>query len=479
MHNTFHNQANEQRGYLLVLVLVFSAVFLMVVFGLIGFIFTQNKLQVARENQEKALYVAEAGLQYYKWFLAHYPTDLQDGTGLPGPYVHDYYDPEGGAMGKFSLAVNGNQQCGAITAIDINSTGWTLEKPNYTRTIYGRYARPSVAHYSYIINSNVWAGSSRVIEGRYHSNGGIRMDGENHSLVTSAQQNWLCTSSFGCSPSQTQPGVFGGGSGSALWQFPVTPIDFAGITLDLVNMKDRAQNGGGLYFGSVGGESNRRGYHAIFKADGTVDVYKVTNTSYVWGVHIDTPSQWSRDYHVITNETFLGNYTIPQGCSVVFFEDRLWIEGVIGAKVTVASADVSQPNYDPDVVINGNITYTTQDGSVGLTLVSEHSILIPLYSPDNMEINAIMIAQKGYFGRNYYPSSYSPWHTQSSLTVNGTIVSNERVGTSWGCSPGGYFCSGYANRTNSYDRKLANDPPPLTPYVDDEYQFLEWGEVTN
>ena len=63
---------------------------------------------------------------------------------------------------------------------------------------------------------------------------------------------------------------------------------------------------------------------------------------------------------------------------------------------------------------------------------------------------------------------------RNSLEITGTIVSNGRVGTSWSC--GGVFCSGYETRINSYDRKQAVDPPPLTPFVDSEYRFIEWRE---
>ncbi len=466
-------------GYITLLVLVFSAVFVTILFGLTGFIFVQNKVSLAKETRGRALQIAEAGLDYYKWFLAHNPGDLTDGTGESGPFVHNYNDPEGGVIGKFSLNVNGNTTCGGITSIDITSTGSVDSDPNYKREVYGKYSRPSVAEYSYIINSNVWAGSDRNIMGRYHSNGGIRMDGTNQSTVTSAVSNWLCTNSFGCSPDATQPGVFGSGSGAALWKFPSGSVDFVGITQDLVNMKTKAQSSG-LYFGPVGGESNRRGYHAIFKTDGTIDVYLVTNTRYSWSIHInDTNGGWYRDYHTIRSETFLGNYTVPPSCSLIFFEDKLWIEGTVKGKITVASADVTQSSYDPDVIINGNINYTTYDGSDGLTVIAENSVLVPLITPNDLSIRGVFVAQKGYFGRNLYACWDSPYDQRNSLTMNGTIVSNARVGTKWGYSIMGWCgstWSGFNTRVNSYDRNLATDPPPLTPFVSDEYKFIEWRE---
>lgn len=463
-------------GYITLLVLVFSTIFATILLGLTGFILVQNKASIGKEYKERAGQIAEAGLDYYKWFLAHNPGDITDGTGVGGPYEHSYNDPEGGAIGTFSLQVNGNQECNTTTSIDIVSTGWSSKEPSIKRSISGKYARPSVAEYAYIINSNVWAGSDRNIKGRYHSNGGIRMDGVNQSLVTSAVSSWLCTYSFGCSPSETQNGVFGSGPNNELWSFPAVPIDFVGITQDLINMKTQAQ-ASGVYFGPVGGESNRRGYHAIFQSDGTFDMYRVTNTRYNWGY--DSTAGWQRDYNLITRETFLGNYSVPPSCSLIFVEDKLWIEGTIKGKITIASADVTQPNYDTSVILNGDISYTTQNGNDGLTVIAENNVLITLYSPNVMSLRGIFIAQNGYFGRNYYSSGYPSYGgsnaTRDSLSITGTIVSNGRVGTKWSCE--GSFCSGYNTRVNSYDRKLATSPPPLTPFADDEYKFIEWLEV--
>jgi len=95
-----------------------------------------------------------------------------------------------------------------------------------------------------------------------------------------------------------------------------------------------------------------------------------------------------------------------------------------------------------------------------------------------MSLRGIFIAQNGHFGRNYYTYGYPSYgHSnakRNTLNINGTIVSNGRVGTKWTC--GGSYCSGYASRVNSYDRKLATDPPPLTPFVSNEYKFIEWRE---
>ena len=191
--------------------LVFAGIFIMLAVSLVGYVFVQNRASRVKQARATALQIAEAGLDYYRWFLAHYPTDLQNGTGVPGPYEIDYDDPEGGTIGTYELDISGNTVCDTIESVEITSTGWTVDEPNFKRTVYGKYGLPSVGDFSYIVNSNVWVGSDREIWGPYHSNGGIRMDGTNYSTVGSALEDWTCTSSFGCSPDQTVDGVFGAG----------------------------------------------------------------------------------------------------------------------------------------------------------------------------------------------------------------------------------------------------------------------------
>lgn len=468
----------KEKGAALVMILVFSGVFLVIIGAVMGLSIQQNRLNRQKAAKELALQIAEAGLNYYKWHLAHYPDDLQDGTGGPGPYEHEYSDPQGGVLGKFSLEITGQEQCGALTSINVTSTGWTYDYPKTKRILKGQYARPSVAEFAYIIDDNVWAGSDREIKGKYHANGGIRMDGETDSLVTSAKETWNCTPSFGCaSPYEVKPGIFGEGEGQeqGLWQFPVEPVDFLGISLDLSQMKTLAQSAG-QYFPPAPdlGYPSGQGYHVIFQNDGTFDLYVITNLGAVRGY--DLEQGWHWDYHVINSETFVNNYSLPSSCGLIFIEDDLWIEGEVKGKTTIVSADLVNPNIDTSVILNGNMTYTIKDGTDGLAVVAEYDILIPLYSPDKMELDGIFLAQKGHFGRNHYPSYYWPWYDRSQLEMHGSVISKGRVGTKWSYSGGG-FASGYRRRENTYDRKLMTEPPPLLPASDDEYRFVKWEEV--
>lgn len=484
----------DSRGVTVILVLAFMGIFLFLLGTILSFTLTQGRYGRALYAREQAVNVAEAGLEYYRWFLAHNPNIMTTGAGLVSPATYVVSDPEGATTGSATVTATLNTSCGRVQSADLNSEGRANINQLYKRTLKARYMKPSVAEYSNIINANVWAGSDRNITGAYHSNGGIRMDGTSNSIVSSALSTWSCTSSFGCSPTQNQPGVFGAGSGSALWQFPAASFNFAGISTDFPTLQTYATNDGiklnptnvrvngvqqGGTFSSVGG-SDQRGFRIVLRSDDTVDVYRVTGTTGVPAQRIDNIGTWATDYHIISSQTYIGRYTIPSDCRLIFAQAKVWLEGVVGGKVTVIAADTG--SFNPDIILSNNLTYLSGSGASGLTAVAERSVLIPLNSPDVMTVRGVFVAQNGYVGRNYYqqggsngvPSAYNSFVIQSSLTTIGSVVSNSRVGTQW--SSGGTIVSGYQSRTDTYDRLLAFDPPPFTPAASPDYKLVLWRE---
>lgn len=466
---------SRSRGFIMLQALVYGTIFLTVLGALASFSLTQNKVQTSATGKSKALALAEAGLEYYRWHLAHFPGDLQNGTGQPGPYTIAQTDPEGGTIGSYTLTITGNQSCGQTASIDIISKGTPSDGSGVSRTIKARYAQPTVAQYSYILNDSVWAGSDRVINGPYHSNGGVRMDGTANAPVTSSLSSWLCTSDFGCSPNATKNGVFGSGPNSTLWSYPTPQVDFNAISADFNTLKTTAQSAG-LYFaryssGSANSAAYWKGYHLIFNSNGTVTVRRVTSTNST-SIQPVNPADSDTDHTIIRNETNLGTYTIPAGCGLIYVEDNTWIEGIVPQKVTVVVANVVNTGVAPNAMLPDNISYA--NASAGLTVIAENDVLVTGDSPTNMTLNGVFIAQGGAFGRNYYgcPSSYEP---RGTLTIHGTTVSNKRTGTKWenGCYNGD---AGYQTRIDAYDRLLATDPPPFTPRISTDYEFVDWRE---
>jgi len=460
------------------LVLGFMGVFALIMGTLSSYVLTQGKYGRALNAREIALNVAESGLEHYRWFLAHNPSIMEAGVGLTSPVTYEVFDPEGGRMGVSEVSATATKQCGVVQWVDLRSTGVADIDPGFPRTLTVRYMQPSVAEYSYIVNTNVWAGADRDIRGPYHSNGGVRMDGDNNSDVTSAVATWNCTSSYGCNPTQSNaPGVVGSGSTPALWSYPAPSISFSAIAVDFADLRTKAQTQGGIYYGPASGGVNARGYHVVFNAGGTVTIYRVTNTQ-------GFPSYSSQygngtEYSRITSQTLLGTFPIPPSCSLMFFEDRVWVEGTVNGKVTLIAATPTNSTTAPDIYLNNNIYYNAYDGTDGLTLIAERNVLIPLIVPDDLELHGIFIAQSGHYGRDYFSTSdlssqFDPYVIQDELWTIGTVVSNGRTGTKWSCS--GSFCSGYEDRFDYYDQQLAFSPPPFTPIASQDYQFALWRE---
>lgn len=263
----------KEQGYSLVYLLVIITIFSLMLVPLIDTLVLKAKVVVSAIHREQALQVANAGINYYQWHLAHYPTDYQDGTGTSGPYVHDYIDFDTQEIiGQYSLEIT--PPTTGSTIVTIESTGWTTAKPNIQRTITARYGVPSLAEYAFISNSVVWIGDTENVSGQMQSNNGIRFDGTGNAPIRSAKTTYTCPSSQGSPCPTTKNGVWGAATSSvqAFWEFPVPAIDFSSLTSDLASIKSSAQSGG-IYLPP----SNTHGYSLVFLANGTVRIYKVTS----------------------------------------------------------------------------------------------------------------------------------------------------------------------------------------------------------
>jgi len=458
-------QISRQKGAILTLVLVFGSIFILIFSGLVSYIFTQYRLSVQKAAHAEAFEIAEAGINYGRWHLAHASNDY----GFSGTY--DYRDPEGGLIGRYTLEVTPPGQC--ATNISIKSTGWTIDYPNLKRAVSIRYGRPSLAQYAFLTNTDAWFGEEEELRGPLHSNGGIHMDGIQNALSTSAKETYTCQVMHGCSPAQTKPGIWGSGAGGTqgLWEFPVPSVDFNAITLDLANLKTQAQNGG-YYFGPSGAF----GYRVEFKNNGSFNLYKVTKlSSDVNGM--DTDGVWhneSNDIGTGNSTTLLGNYPLTTGgCdakNLIFIEDaKVWVDGVLKQKATVAAARFpDNPSTNASIIINGNISRADPTDTM-LALIAQKNILVPRYSPNVLEIQAVMIAQKGAVQRYYYPGN-----TLNKISVRGSIITNRVWTWSW-VNGAGQTISGYQNTEAYYEPALIYSPPPYFPSSGD-LQFISWEE---
>src|SRR3989338_6371918 len=176
--------SNRDNGYALLLVISFGAIAIMFVVSLVGWTVTQSQLVRQRVFKELAVHIAESGIDYYKWHLIRDPDDFQDGVGVPGPYIHQFFDANDNPIGEFELSIVPPVEGSTIATV--TSVGKTYEFPALERTIQAVFAISSFAEYAAAINGDVRFGECTEIFGPIHSNGGIRFDALAHNLVSSA-----------------------------------------------------------------------------------------------------------------------------------------------------------------------------------------------------------------------------------------------------------------------------------------------------
>src|SRR3989338_5378442 len=139
-----------QRGQLSLAVLLFSALAIIIMGGFIIWADSQLRFAARSNDQSLAFKIAEAGVEYYRWHLAHDPNDYQDGEAGQGPYEQEYFDKDGNLIGRFILDIT-VPPLGSDVVI-VRSTGKIEKDPGVEKIIQARMAVPSLAKYAVIAN---------------------------------------------------------------------------------------------------------------------------------------------------------------------------------------------------------------------------------------------------------------------------------------------------------------------------------------
>lgn len=488
----------DQRGASLLMVLVFSSMFVVVLTAVTQYTLAHLAFTKERVDREYALDIAEAGANYYRWHLAHVSNDYKDGTTNSGPYVHDYVDSTGTTIGQYSLNIIPPST--GSTIVTIQSTGWVNRRPSLKRTVELKMGIPSFSQFAVVANDVMRFGTGTEIFGPVHSNKGIRFDGLAHNLVSSSVDKYddpdhtgglefgvhthvtpvdplppqTGTTSSAAAPVRTD--VFAAGR-----SFPVPQVNFTGITSNINTMANDATTGG-AYFSP----SNAQGYHLHFNTNGTFDVRKVTaqkQCGYRTGNH-GSYTNYADPYSIDTEASFTWNSRSSLGIpmpanGLIFFEDDVWVDGQINnARVTVVAARKPFTSASATIIVNNDLKYTRYDGTDAIGLIAQTDVSAGLYSEDNLQIDAALIAQNGRVGRYYYDpnagNSFSPagcnsYIYRSVLTLNGSIATDLRYGFAY--TDG----TGYATRNLNFDNNLVYGPPPSFPTTG-QYSVLSWQE---
>jgi len=487
------NKSSYNDGYLLIQVLVFGAVAVIIISGLVAFAAANIKLGRRIVLSEQAFQMAEAGLEYYRWHLAHDPSDYTDGTGQPGPYVKNFYDKDGILLGTFSLDIIPPPL--GSTLVTLQSTGISAQDTSVQRTIISKLAIPSFANFAAVANAVMRFGSGTEVFGPIHSNNGIRFDGIAHNLVTSLLSNYNDPIHSGAnefavhthvnpppgtglnnsfrpleapptSPVMSRTDVFIAGR-----SFPAPEVEFDTIMNDLIQMKADAESGG-LYFAS----STVSGYQIALKTDDTFDLFRVNNLRAVPSGCTSGTSGWGSWTASSTTLTLLGNYPFPAN-GLIFLDDNVWVEGTIdGARLTIVAARIPDDdvNQRRSMTFNNNILYTNYDGTDVIALIGQNNVNAGLYSEDNLRIDAALVAQNGRVGRfSYGDTDCAPYDRRTTLTLYGTIVTALQYGFAYG-DP---VTNGYSFRNLIYDSFLLYNPPPFFPETEDFHEVIYWKEI--
>lgn len=447
----------DSRGQALLYALILGFIgFTLVTGSVVSYSIAENRASNHKQNREQAFQIAEAGIAYYRWHLAHNKTDYQDGTGEEGTYEHEYEDKDGNVIGHYSLNIT--PPANGSTVVTIESTGWLDSQPQSRRTIRVRVGFPSLTDYAFLTNTDVWIGDTEATHGKFHANGGIRFDGTGDAPITSAVPSYTCKSHHGCGSGQVKNGIWGDGGPQTYWSYPLPAKDFTVVTVKLAGIKEQAQENG-LYLSSSG----KQGWRLEFRNDATVRASKVSATDCERGKDIgDNNYHWYCLDLKTTDE--YESYPMPTN-GYIFVEDTVWVDGTVNGRAVVGAKE------DKPIIINGNILYLAKDGNHVLGLISEQDILIPHNSPDDLEIDAAILAQNGAAKRYYFPGDI-----KDSLLIYGSVITNGTWTWSW-VSGGGSVVSGYRNTNSTYDANLTYGPPPGFP-VGSEYNLISW-EIVN
>ncbi|OHA98704.1 MAG: hypothetical protein A3E02_01575 [Candidatus Zambryskibacteria bacterium RIFCSPHIGHO2_12_FULL_38_34] len=470
---------NLEKGQLLIPIIIFSSISIIIMGGIMKW--AQITMQANRQlvTRENAIELAESGIDYYRWHLAHNHTDYQDGTGVAGPYIHQVFDKDNNLVGQFSLSIT--PPIIGSTKVRIESTG-TPVSSTISRAIRVEMAIPSLAKYSVVSNDVMRFGAGTEVFGPIHSNQGIRFDGLAHNIVTSALSSYndpdfddcnnnssfavhTCLNPDDPSPPTAVPSrtdVFEVGR-----QFPVPAVDFTSLTNNLANIKSDAQTSG-KYFAASGAQ----GYQIILKTNDTFDVYKVNSQTNPPSNCTNVANQTNWNTWSVNGRTLVGNYAIPAN-GLIFVEDNTWVEGAIdSARVTIAVGRFpDNPSNRPQLTINNDLTYTNLDGTDVIALISQGNLNVGMVSDTNLTIDAALVSQNGRVGRYYYESDCSPYNVRSVLNLYGMIATSIRYGFAYTDN------TGYLTRNINYDANLLYGPPPSFPLTSDQYSILSWEEI--
>ncbi|MFA7314576.1 MAG: hypothetical protein WC025_01430 [Candidatus Magasanikbacteria bacterium] len=432
---------NNHRGITLIFVMIFGFIaFATITLGIVSYAIFQSSTTRYLYRRDLSFHLAEAGIDYYHWHLIQFPEDYTGGT------KHNYYDKNGDLVGKFLLEIDA--PIDGTHVVGVRSTGILVdamgnEINSKPRIIEAYFAYESFSDSSFVIGSDIIFSVTSVTHGKIFSNGCIEFNGVSDNFVQSAKTLPQCPTSSG-----GNGGVFGIGSPTSFWQYPVPYKDFPAMSTNFSDLYDMSITSDGRFLSA---QSSTKGWHLIFLPNGTYNTYKVKT--------------FSKPNYTITSETFVDNKPIPTN-GVIYSDSNMFVEGVVKGRVTVAS------DGGNTLVVYNNLIYFQKYSDDVIGLMSDGDIKVAYSVPTDMEINAVLLSANGKVVRDNYGGSSG---IRNSLSFFGSIISRTGSGFKY-LDNNGHIVSGFTNTIYTYDGNLLYKPPIGIPVIP-QYRLVSWREV--
>jgi hypothetical protein len=477
--------------------LVIVAISTILLTSVFQFVSSQIKYASYVEVKENTFHIAESGIYFYRWYLAHQiegknQTEIENfwsgsPLGVGNPYVKDFLNSSGEKIGETEISIN--FPTGNHNIVEILSTGRTLKKPEITRTIKSTLRRSIWSDFAVISDAPICFDHYWTINGKIMGNNGVHFDGTANNLVMAGVNSYNDTNprhsvyngKTGVWTSSASPSsVFRAGT-----KYPVPKKDFTGVAAAFQTMKTEAQKPGGATLNSCTStgcyfDNSGEGRHMILKNNGTFDICIVDSYWTNNGTSHHYPKKYKKWSSSQTCNDCSGdclrNFNIPN-TGVIFVDDNIWLQGKISNKwISIAAASISDPDNNANIFVVDDIAYTNFNGNDVMGILAEGDIEILKNTPNDLEIDGALLAQNGAVTKPEYNANCCGSgcaNNKNYLDIYGCVITKNGLEFDWHKDS----CPNLdLARTITYDSNLYNYSPPFFP-ADSFYYVDYWNEL--
>jgi len=498
--NKLSKYIKRKEGSAIAYGLVIIATISILLVSVIQFVASQIKYASYVTEKEQAFHIAEGGIYFYRWYLAHAiegknQQEIEDfwdsvplGFGEGNSYTKDYLNNNYSKIGE-SVVNSDFSSPGDYNIIEVTSIGNTSKKPDIKRTVKATLRRSIWSDFAVISDAPICFDLYWTVNGKVMGNEGVHFNGTANNIVMAGVSSYDDLNPLhiayydkpGVWTSMANPGsVFTAGT-----KYPAPKKDFSGVTSFFENMKEESQEPGGATINDCTGDGcyfddSEKGRRIILKSNGTFDMCPVSQYWTNGGANQHYPKKYGKISGSGTCNDCSGDcldtFTIPNE-GVIFVEDNIWLEGTISSKrVSVTAASISDPASNANIFVMDNIQYTNYNGDDVMGILAEGDIEILKNTPNDLEIDGALLAQYGGITKpEYNPEccGIGCVENKNYLNIFGCVITKTGLGFSFHKES----CPNLdLDRSITYDNNLYLYPPPLFP-ADSFYYIDLWEEL--